>query len=209
MQKLDCHVSEWFGRMRERNEAAADHFKSRKIPYDESNLIEGLQSSQDKFDLLWATIALRELGTTRAISALKSIVKFKSLDVQGNAALTTAFLADGGENGFLASLLASKDYRAKFYAMTGILYKEDAAHSALPFVLEYSAKATKGGKALAKTPCEGLDWLYLARYGSHLPRAQEIFDKINKNKEYVNENIFTALAGEFGQIFRTKFSKLI
>ena len=81
--------------------------------------------------------------------------------------------------------------------------------SALPFVLEYSAKASKGGKALAKTPCEGLDWLYLARYGSHLPRAQEIFDKINKNKEYVNENIFTALAGEFGQIFRTKFSKLI
>ena len=201
MQKLDCHVSEWFGRMRERNEAAADHFKSRKIPYDESNLIEGLQSSQDKFDLLWATIALRELGTTRAISALKSIVKFKSLDVQGNAALTTAFLADGGENGFLASLLASKDYRAKFYAMTGILYKEDAAHSALPFVLEYSAKATKGGKALAKTACEGLDWLYLARYGVHLPRAQEVFDKINKNRKYVDETVFTRLAGEFPQIF--------
>ena len=209
MQKLDCHVSEWFGQMRERNEAAADHFKSRKIPYDESNLIEVLQSSQDKFDLLWATIALRELGTMHAISALKSIVKFKSLDVQGNAALTIAFLAGGRENGFLASLLASKVYRAKFYAMTGILYKEDAAHSALPFVLEYSARATKGGKTLTKTPCEGLDWLYLARYGSHLPRAQEIFDKINKNKEYVNENIFTALAGEFGQIFRTKFSKLI
>ena len=209
MQKLDCRVSKWFGRMRERNEAAADHFKSRKITYDESNLIEVLQSSQDKFDLLWATIALRELGTTHAISALKSTVKFKSLDVQGNAALTIAFLADGGENGFLASLLSCKEYRAKFYAMTGILYKEDAAHSALPFVLEYSAKATKGGKALAKTACEGLDWLYLARYGSHLPRAQEIFDKINKNKEYVNENIFAALAGEFGQIFRTKFNKLI
>ena len=91
MQKLDCHVSEWFGRMRERNEAAADHFKSRKIPYDESNLIEVLQSSQDKFDLLWATIALRELGTTRAISALKSIVKFKSLDVQGNIEVLQKF----------------------------------------------------------------------------------------------------------------------
>ena len=201
MQKLDCHVSEWFGRMRERNEAAADHFKSRKIPYDESNLIEVLQSSQDKFDLLWATIALRELGTMRAISALKSTVKFKSLDVQGNAALTIAFLAGGGENGFLASLLASKDYRAKFYAMTGILYKEDAAHSALPFVLEYSAKVSKGGKALAKTPCEGLNWLYLARYGAHLPQAQEVFDKINKNRKYVDENVFARLAGEFPQIF--------
>ena len=201
MQKLDCHVSEWFGQMRARNEAAAGHFKDCKIPYDESNLIEVLQSSQDKFDLLWATIALRELGTTRAISALKGAVKFKSLDVQGNAALTIAFLANGGENGFLASLLSCKDYRAKFYAMTGILYKEDAAHSALPLVLEYSAKATKGGKALAKTPCEGLDWLYLARYGSHLPRAQEIFDKINKNRKYIDESIFTALAGEFPQIF--------
>lgn len=133
MQKLDCHVSEWFGRMRERNEAAADHFKSRKIPYDESNLIEVLQSSQDKFDLLWATIALRELGTTRAISALKSIVKFKSLDVQGNAALTIAFLADGGENGFLASLLASKDYRAKFYAMTGDLIQRGRGALGLAF----------------------------------------------------------------------------
>ena len=121
MQKFDDHVSKWFGQMRARNEAAADHFKSRKIPYDESNLIEVLQSSQDKFDLLWATIALRELGTTRAISALQSIVNFKSLDVQGNAALTISFLADGGENGFLASLLVSKEYRAKFYAMTGIL----------------------------------------------------------------------------------------
>lgn len=201
MQKLDCHVSEWFGQMRARNEATAGHFKDCKIPYNESNLIEVLQSSQDKFDLLWATIALRELGTTRAISALKGAVKFKSLDVQGNAALTIAFLANGGENGFLASLLASKDYRAKFYAMTGILYKEDAAHSALPLVLEYSAGATKGGKALAKTPCEGLDWLYLARYGSHLPRAQEIFDKINKNRKYIDESIFTALAGEFPQIF--------
>ncbi len=201
MQKLDFHVSEWFGQMRARNEAAAGHFKSCKISYDESNLIEVLQSSQDKFDLLWASIALRELGTTRAISALKGAVKFKSLDVQGNAALTTAFLADGGENGFLASLFASKDYRAKFYSMTGILYKEDAAHSALPLVLEYSARATKGGRALAKTPCEGLDWLYLARYGSHLPRAQEIFDKINKNRKYIDESIFTALAGEFPQIF--------
>lgn len=201
MQKLDDHVSEWFGQMRVRNEAAEDHFKSCKIPYDESNLIEVLQSSQDKFDLLWASIALRELGTTRAISALKGIVKFKSLDVQGNAALTIAFLADGCENGFLASLLSSKEYRAKFYAMTGILYKEDAAHSALPLVLEYSARATKGGRALAKTPCEGLDWLYLARYGSHLPRAQEIFDKINKNRKYIDESIFTALAGEFPQIF--------
>ena len=201
MQKLDDHVSEWFGQMRARNEAAADHFKSRKIPYDESNLIEVLQSSQDKFDLLWATVALRELGTPRAISALKCAVKFKSLDVQGNAALTTAFLANGVENGFLASLLTSKEYRAKFYAMTGILYKEDAVHSALPFVLEYSAKVSKGGKALAKTPCEGLDWLYLARYGAHLPQAQEIFDKINKNRKYVDENVFTRLAGEFPQIF--------
>ena len=201
MQKLDDHVSEWFGQMRARNEAAADHFKSHKIPYNESNLIEVLQSSQDKFDLLWAAVALRELGTTRAIPALKSAIKFKSLDVQGNAALTTAFLADGGEYGFLASLLSCKDYRAKFYAMTGILYKEDAAHSALPFVLEYSAKATKGGKVLAKMPCEGLDWLYLARYGAHLPRVQEVFDKINKNRKYVDENIFTRLAGEFPQIF--------
>ena len=201
MQKLDDHVSEWFGQMRARNEAAADHFKSRKIPYDESNLIEVLQSSQDKFDLLWTAVALRELGTTRAIPALKGTVKFKSLDVQGSAALTIAFLAGGGENGFLASLLVSKEYCAKFYAMTGILYKEDAAHSALPLVLEYSARATKGGKALAKTPCEGLDWLYLARYGSHLPQAQEIFDKINKNRKHIDESIFTALAGEFPQIF--------
>lgn len=201
MQKLDDHVSEWFGQMRARNEAAAYHFKSRKIPYDESNLIEVLQSSQDQFDLLWAAVALCELGTMRAIPALKGAVKFKSLDVQGNSALTIAFLAGGGENGFLASLLVSKEYRAKFYAMTGILYKEDAAHSALPFVLEYSARATKGGKALAKTPCEGLDWLYLARYGAHLPRAQEVFDKINKNRKYVDENIFTRLAGEFPQIF--------
>nr|WP_314240548.1 hypothetical protein [uncultured Campylobacter sp.] len=201
MQKLDDHVSEWFEHMRARNEFAADHFKSRKIPYDESNLIEVLQSSQDKFDFLWAAIALRELGTVRAIPALKCAVKFKSLDVQGNAALTIAFLAGGVENGFLASLLVSKEYCAKFYAMTGILYKEDAAHSALPFVLEYSARATKGGKALAKTPCEGLDWLYLARYGAHLPQAQEVFDKINKNRKYVDENIFTRLAGEFPQIF--------
>ncbi len=201
MQKLDCHVSEWFGQMRARNEAVADHFKSRKIPYDESNLIEVLQSSQDKFDLLWAAVALRELGTPRAIPALKGAVKFKNLDVQGNAALTTVFLADGGENGFLASLLSCKEYRAKFYAMTGILYKEDGAHSALPFVLEYSAKASKGGKVLAKTPCEGLDWLYLARYGAHLPQAQEIFDKINKNRKYVDENVFARLAGEFPQIF--------
>ncbi len=201
MQKLNDHVSEWFGQMKARNEAAADHFKSRKIPYDESNLIEVLQSSQDKFDLLWATIALRELGTVRAIPALKCAAKFKSLDVQGNAALTTAFLADGVENGFLASLLSCKEYRAKFYAMTGILYKEDGAHSALPFVLEYSARATKGGKALSKTPCEGLDWLYLARYGAHLPQAQEVFDKINKNREYVDENVFARLAGEFPQIF--------
>ena len=201
MQKLDDHVSEWFGQMRARNEAAADHFKSRKIPYDESNLIDVLQSTQDKFDLLWAAVALRELGTVRAIPALKCAVKFKSLDVQGSAALTTAFLAGGVENGFLASLLSCKEYRAKFYAMTGILYKEDGAHSALPFVLEYSAKVSKGGKALAKTPCEGLDWLYLARYGAHLPLAQEVFDKINKNRKYVDENVFTRLAGEFPQIF--------
>ena len=102
---------------------------------------------------------------------------------------------------FYLQFARGKICRAKFYAMTGILYKEDAAHSALPFVLEYSAKATKGGKALAKTACEGLDWLYLARYGVHLPRAQEVFDKINKNRKYVDETVFTRLAGEFPQIF--------
>ncbi|EMG30507.1 hypothetical protein [Campylobacter showae] len=131
MQKLDDHVSEWFGQMKARNEAAADHFKSRKIPYDESNLIDVLQSSQDKFDLLWAAVALRELSTVRAIPALKCTVKFKSIDVQGSAALTIAFLAGGGENGFLASLLVSKEYCAKFYAMTGIFYKEDARRTRL------------------------------------------------------------------------------
>ena len=83
MQKFDDHVSKWFGQMRARNEAAANHFKSRKIIYDESNLIEVLQSSQDKFDLLCAAVALRELGTMRAIPALKDVIKFKSLDVQG------------------------------------------------------------------------------------------------------------------------------
>ena len=63
---------------------------------------------------------------------------------------------------------------------------------------------SKGGKTLAKTPCEGLDWLYLARCGAHLPQAQEVFDKINKNRKYVDENIFTRLVGEFPQIFKSK-----
>ncbi len=175
-----------------------DYFNRKKLVYKEQTMIKCLETQKNKQELFWAIIALRELGTEKSILPLKKIVPYKNLDVQGNAVMTIAKLANGTENEFFGSLLLSKDFKAKWYAMFALNYKADK--KAVPFVLEYALKSIKSVKN--KGESAGLIIEYLCRFAPKNEQAQKIFAKINKNFTDLSPTEQMFFMNEFPHIFR-------
>ena len=52
-------------------ETIIQHFKRKRINFDEDSLISVLQNSNKKYDIYWAVIGLRDVGTEKCIPYLK------------------------------------------------------------------------------------------------------------------------------------------
>jgi HEAT repeat protein len=117
-----------------------EHFtKKIKRPFTEDTMIDILIKQPHWSDLFQAVVALRKIGTEKSIEYLKNVTLnyngTKKIDIQGNAVLTIAKLANGMENEFFGKLLLNENYRNKWYAMAAIFYKNN--DKALIYVLEY------------------------------------------------------------------------
>ncbi|MBI5772074.1 MAG: hypothetical protein HZA93_30150 [Verrucomicrobia bacterium] len=87
------------------------------IPFTEDALIETLERRDNPWSVFYAVIALRSLGTLRAIKPLKLVLKFPKQDVQCASILTIAHLAGATETPFFVSALGDAGYRPKLYAL--------------------------------------------------------------------------------------------
>ncbi len=180
------------------NGIIAEYFSSNKMPFTEESMINCLKLKRNKYEIYWAVLALRMLGTQKAIQYLKEVTTYKNLDVQGASVLTIAHLADGSENKYLASLLLNKDFKAKWYAVVAFNYKPD--DKAVPYAAEYGIKTIKSSKN--KPEASSLIIEYLARFAPENEQAKKIFARINKNFEHLSPKEQEVFTVNFPHIFR-------
>lgn len=92
--------------------AISEYFHNEKIPFTEETMINCLKMKRNKHEIYWAVLALRMLGTQKAIQYLKEVSTYKNLDVQGASVLTIAYLAEDSENEFAKKIFAriNKDF---------------------------------------------------------------------------------------------------
>jgi hypothetical protein len=165
-------------------EAVQHHFRRKKLVWNESYFLQVLANSASKHDIYWAVLALRDCGTSDSISALKEKLFYPMQDVKCCSILTIAHIAGPGETPLYAELLASPEYKDKFYAMWAI---KDAADSrAIDSVLSYFKKnraKLKSGKLTNGTLADGLEYLqkYLSKneaINSFFSEVKDFFDNL-------------------------------
>ncbi|HKP38390.1 MAG TPA: hypothetical protein VJT71_16135 [Pyrinomonadaceae bacterium] len=169
------------------------HFRRKNLVWTEDYFLAALESSQ-KYDVYWATIALRDCGTTRCVDALKAKLNYPMKDVSCTAILTIAHIARESETPFYAQALLSPIYKEKTYAMWAI---QDAADArAVPPVLAYFKKNRAKllrGKLINATLADGIEYLHRYRVGN--PDVTKFFEEVR--------NAWSALAaGERSEILK-------
>ena len=177
-----------------------EYFDKLKKPFTEETMIDILIKQPDRFSIYYAILALRKIGTIKSIQYLKNIICYKNMDIQGTSVLTIAKLANGMENEFLGKLLLNKEFKQKWYALAAIFYKIN--DKALPYILEYAINKIKNGKNMPETG--GLVLLYLAKYAPENEQSKKIFEKINKEYEYLELVVQKTLKEECPNIFGIK-----
>lgn len=119
--------------------AVNDHFRTRQgFAWGEAFFLDMISSARSKYDVYWSVIALRKVGTARAIPILKELIFYPMSDVKSCVVLTISQIARAAETEFYAATLLNPKYREKSFAMWAI---EDAADErAIPAVVEYLKK---------------------------------------------------------------------
>ena len=141
-------------------EAIRHHFRRKKLVWEEPYFVDVLLTSENRHDIYWAVLALRDCGTAHSIPALKAKLNYPMQDVKCCSILTIAHIAGAEETPFYADTLLSPEYREKGYAMWAI---RDAADSrAIQAVLAYFKRnhsKLKSGKLANATLTDGLEFL--------------------------------------------------
>ena len=158
------------------SEKCRAHFIKRKFFFTEDAMISVLESGENKWDVLEAVIALREIGTQKSITALKRSIYFPMSDVRCSSMLTIAKIAGSSETVFYASTLEEKNYSEKGYALWALQEVGDerglaAASAFLSTALKRAPKANPSGSFFRSVE-SGL--LYVAKFASRDERLTEL-----------------------------------
>ena len=86
-----------------------EHFKKKGIAFNESSMISILNNENSSFyTKQQAGIALREIGTTNSLKALKKCINLGNKDLQAISILTIAQIGNKESTEFILSLLKEK-----------------------------------------------------------------------------------------------------
>lgn len=154
------------------------HFRKKQGVWDEAYFVKMLQTANDKYDVYWSVIALRDCGTTACIPALTDKLQFPMQDVKCGAMLTIAHVAGDSETPLYADALIGTSFRDKGYAMWAIRVAADAR--AVDAVLAYFKKnkaRLKQGKLANATLADGLE--YLDKYRTSKPEIAALFEEVD------------------------------
>jgi HEAT repeat protein len=120
----------------------AKHFhRNKAFAWNEEFFLSQITSAASKYDVLWATIALRDCGSARSVPILKSLSTYPKQDVKCCAILTIAQVAGGAETPYYTECLLDPKYRSKTYALWAIGAVGD--ERALPAVVQFVRKNSK------------------------------------------------------------------
>jgi hypothetical protein len=136
-----------------------NHFRRKGLRWEEDYFIEMLASEQ-KYDVYWATLALRGCGTEKCVPPLKEKLYHPMQDVKCTSILTVAHVAGAGETPFYARALLDPGYREKGYAMWAIW--DCADERAVDAVLQYFTRnrgKLRAGKLANGTLVKGVEYL--------------------------------------------------
>lgn len=136
------------------------HFKKRQFRWDENFFLEVLERPRNKYDVYWAAIALRKVGTVKSVNPLRALLTFPMQDVKCVSILTIAHIMREQSTPISCLALPDPSYPEKTYAMWAINDAADAR--AVPAVLEYFSKnksKLKGGKLTNSTFVDGVQFL--------------------------------------------------
>jgi hypothetical protein len=92
----------------------ADHFRKRRTPLTEDAILEAIKTPRSKYDVYWGVLALRDVGTARAVPVLKGLLHYPMQDVKDCSLLTIAHIAGASETDFYLSALTEKGRRLPF-----------------------------------------------------------------------------------------------
>jgi hypothetical protein len=164
----------------ETTEIAKRTLHRKRIEYSEDALIAVLEDGTDRNAVYWATIALRDVGTPRAVPALQNLLHYPMQDVKDCSLLTIAHLAGPAATEFYVHALRDKRTR-KLYPMWAIRVAAD--ERAVEPVLEYVDRALK--RLERSTPADPgdayLDGLeYLSRFHETEPRIETVFARVRR-----------------------------
>lgn len=95
----------------------ADHFRKRRTPLTEDAIIEAIRTPRSKYDVYWGVLALRDVGTARAVPVLKGLLHYPMQDVKDCSLLTIAHIAGASETDFYLSALTEKGSRKIYPTM--------------------------------------------------------------------------------------------
>ena len=160
--------------------AIADHFRKRRLPLTEDSMLDAIREPRSKYDVYWGVLALRDLGSPRAIPVLKSLLHYPMQDVKDCSLLTIAHIAGASETEFFVQALTDAKTR-KLYPMWAIEVAAD--RRALAPVVEFVNAALR--KATRPKPADPGDAYlsgvrYLARIGFDEPDCQSILGPLKR-----------------------------
>ncbi len=155
------------------------HFRKKRngFCWTEEYLLAAVEKATSKYDVYWAAIGLRKVGTQKAIPVLCTLLSYPMQDVKCVSILTIGHIGRADSTPILAEALLSPAYREKGYALWAI---EDAADErAVPAVLAHLKKnLSKIRRGLDASGALTHAVPYLAKY-CHLSRdAQQFLDEM-------------------------------
>jgi hypothetical protein len=152
------------------------HFRRKKLEWTEAYFVNVLETSEKKYDVYFATIALRDCGTERCIPALKAKLNYSMQDVKCTSILTIAHIAGARETSLYAESLLDPTYKEKGYAMWAIC--DAADERAVDAVLTYFKKnLAKLRNGTLHNGTVGRGFEYLHKHADD-PEVAQFFSKI-------------------------------
>jgi len=161
-------------------ETIEKHFRNRGFLWTEEYLLSAIANARSKYDVYWAAIGLRKVGTDRAIPVLCTLLTYPMQDVKCVAILTIGHIGRENSTPILAEALLSPAYREKGYAMWAIADAADErAVPAVPAVLAHLKKnrsKIRRGKDSSGVLVDAVS--YLAKHRHLSADAQKFLDEI-------------------------------
>ncbi|WP_169091601.1 hypothetical protein [Paenibacillus sp. PL91] len=164
--------------------AIQEYFKKPRVDHtSEEALIQILEERKNKHSIYYAILALRDVGTQKSISALKSLYDYPMQDIKDCSLLTISHIAGVSETDYYISIYNQKGTK-KGYAIWAISDSGDErAFELVTSYLEKEYKKILAGKCNNDIFIMGLQ--YLLRFISYNTKAEVLIQKYLSAAEFI------------------------